>query len=761
MNLSEARDGIQTYLKSSKPWPIIVDLQRKQELLELIDFFKVGNNKFLLAETLCNQDGFLKLEELYAAISSNQGNTFVTELTGFLKVLGAKKTKATLKTLITKNISGHVVILTYQCRKLLDFSDPRIMENRQILIVDNSPDPVSEIYFVDPALSDAFPSTYQGLQRIGHAVENCKQEDVYIATKTIKTFFEESEYHIIQLNNSYDILCERDPRTNMVQKHYGTPEQWNYALQIMGKTGNWSTVFEECFGSEQMLSKNLQGYMRYDEKKQWLYFLALVMNGAKDNDYLQMVTNSTVDYRELPRALFRVILTVDRSDERFSDLYRQRKALLHQMKDTLPEIMDYCKYVSVKGENAVYYLTDNSKPEKERIIAWLDRYGEKYSSEELVRILDMLYHDLAAYLKKYNYRNSLLDSYFDRYKYQKVVNRILPSFEMVVDEQATKMDFVTILKPRASIVDKLDVRESRAFFTDAMGVEYLSFIQEKCTEYGLALSIKCARCELPSLTSFNKEFVDVLKAKGCQVSDIKEIDEIKHHGEDSFDYEKEKTPLYLIRELEIIDGLLTKIRAGIVGGQYEKAVIISDHGASRLAVLHETENIWSMATQGEHSGRCCKVSEIDEKPDYAIEENGYWVLANYDRFKGSRRANVEVHGGASIEEVAVPIIEITQKTGNVEASIIDEDRVIMLGAKQHAVIRLYVGLKSNDVSIMMDGKFYDAVQTEDDFVYRVDLPECSRKGKYSFDILHNNDVLATGQQFEIKKKGMSEVSLFD
>ena len=159
-----------------------------------------------------------------------------------------------------------------------------------------------------------------------------------------------------------------------------------------------------------------------------------------------------------------------------------------------------------------------------------------------------------------------------------------------------------------------------------MGIEYLSFIQQKCSEYGLSTNISCARCELPSLTAFNKEFVGTLKDRGCPISDIKDLDDIKHHGKDSFDYEKEKMPIYLIKELEIIDELLNKIRASILSGQYSKAIIVSDHGASRLAVLHETENIWSMETKGEHSGRCCKISEINDKPDFAIEESEYWVF---------------------------------------------------------------------------------------------------------------------------------------
>ena len=36
-----------------------------------------------------------------------------------------------------------------------------------------------------------------------------------------------------------------------------------------------------------------------------------------------------------------------------------------------------------------------------------------------------------------------------------------------------------------------------------------------------------------------------------------------------------------------------------------------------------------------------------------------------------------------------------------------------------------------------------------------------KKGKYTFDILNGSDTLASSILFEVKKKGMSEVSLFD
>ena len=760
MNLNDAKTRVQNYLKSSKTWPLIVDIQNKQELSDIIDFFKVGVNQFPSVEEFCNQDGILKLDELYAAIANNSSNVFISGITGFLKLLGEKETKNALKTMATTTISGHVVIFTYQCKNYLKFSDPRIFESGRLLIVDGVPDAVTEVCFISPTLSEAFPGSYQGVQKIGYIMENCTRDTAYIATTIDKSVFSESVYHITQLDNSYDILRDRDSRTSIVPQSFGTAAQWNYVLQYMGSKGNWSSIIVEQFGSEANLSHAISAYSTFDQQKRWLYYIALSICGVKDNEYLQLAINNASDAGEFVKSVFRAILTIDRTNPKFGKLYDQRKEIVRHFKNSLPEVLGYCKVLSVKGEDAIYYLTDLTQPEKERIIAWLDMYGEHYSMEQLASILGKVYPDLAKYVSKYRFKNELLDNYFEKYKYQKLINRILPSFEAIVDEQSTKMDFVTALKPRTSIVDKLDTRNSRAFFFDALGVEYLGFIQNKCNEYGLSANISCARCELPSITEFNKEFVGTLTSKGCTVSDIKDLDEIKHHGEDSFDYEKEKTPIYLIRELEIIDDLLQKVRASIFGGQYEKAIVIADHGASRLAVLHGTENIWSMATSGEHSGRCCRVSEIDSKPDFAIEESGFWVLANYDRFKGSRRANVEVHGGASLEEVTVPIIEITQKQSNIEAFITDDSKTILLGAKEHAVVRIYVSVKSNNISIKLDDQYFDATASTDPFVYTIDLPEYTKKGKYEFEIINGNDAIAVGQKFEIKKKGMSEVNLF-
>ena len=61
----------------------------------------------------------------------------------------------------------------------------------------------------------------------------------------------------------------------------------------------------------------------------------------------------------------------------------------------------------------------------------------------------------------------------------------------------------------------------------------------------------------------------------------------------------------------------------------------------------------------------------------------------------------------------------------------------------------------------MDGNYYNAEETAEPYIYSVELKNYSKKGKFSIDILDGGSVLASGQQFEIEKKGMSQNNMFD
>lgn len=760
MTLDKIEKRIETLLASDKRWPVIVDFSNKSDMQAFLYHFNVGNNSILSAGEFCGKDGTMKFEELTNRIENNTGNMFLIHISAYLKIYGENVLKNTLKSMISKSIKGHVVIVTYQCRNYLKFTDSRFSERGQIQIADGEFDNIPAICLIAPGLESAFSGAYVGFEKVGEAFETSKDETIYIATDVNKQVFNLSLVNVAQLSNGYDILCSKDSRIKNVPESFGNATQWNGLLKTMG-TADFSFVVEVQFGTVTGLVECIKQYPGYSDEKKWLYYIAIAILGSKKNSYLTHAIASSTNYKDVPRALFRSILTLDKDDEDFSKLYEERKNILKFYMGYLNEAVDFCKVVSSKQEDAIYYLTDLTQPEKEKVIDWLDVYGSKFTTAELCKILGGVYPDLAAYLSTYRFKKELLNTYFEQYKYQKVVNKILPSFEVLVEEQALELDFVGTLQPRTQIFDKIDLTGAHAYFFDALGAEYLGYIQTKCNEYGLSVNISCGRSELPSLTCYNKDFVQVCHTKGCPISDIKELDEIKHHGEDNFDYEKIKTPIYIIRELEIIDELLRKIQVAILNNQYEKAVIVSDHGASRLAVLHETENIWQMETSGVHSGRCCPKNEINDKPNFAIEEAGYWVLANYDRFKGSRKANVEVHGGASLEEVTVPIIEIIRKVEGVEAFILEEFKIVELAAMEIPVLRIYVGIISNNIMMKVNGQYYDAIATGDKYIYEIKLPDCTKKGHYTAEIINGSDVLSDNNLFEVKKKGFKEVSLFD
>lgn len=760
MTLDKIEKRIETLLASDKRWPVIVDFSNKSDMKDFLYHFNVGQNEILSAGKFCGKDGTMKFEELSNQIENNEGNMFLVNLSAYLKLYGENALKKTLKVIISKSVKGHVVIVTYQCRNYLKFSDNRFSERGQIYIVDGEFDETCSICMISPALVSAFSGVYVGFEKVGEAFETSDENTIYVATDVSKQVFNMSLINISQLSNGYDILCSKDSRIKNVPESFGDATQWNGLLKMMG-TADFSFVVEEQFGSITGLVECVKHYPSYSDEKKWLYYIALSVLGSKKNSYLSHTIANTTNYKDIPRALFRTLLVVDKDDDDFSKLYDERKEILKYYTHYLNEVVDFCKVVSSKQEDAIYYLTDLTQPEKEKVINWLDIYGYKYSTNELISILKVVFPDLAAYLSHYRFKKELLNTYFECYKYQKVINKVLPSFEVMVEEQAIELGFVSALQPRTQIFDKMDLTGAHVYFFDALGVEYLGYIQEKCNEYGLFANISCGRSELPSLTCYNKDFVQVCNEKGCPVSDIKELDDIKHHGEENFDYEKIKTPVYIIRELEIIDDLLRKIQVAFLNDKYEKAIIVSDHGASRLAVLHETENIWKMETSGVHSGRCCPQNEINTKPDFAIEESGYWILANYDRFRGGRKANVEVHGGATLEEVTVPIIEITRKVEGIEAFILEEYKIISLAAMEVPVLRIYVGIVSNNIVLKVNGKYYDAVSTEDKYIYEVTLPDCTKKGIYSAEIVNGSNVMSGDNLFEIKKKGFTEVNLFD
>ena len=197
-------------------------------------------------------------------------------------------------------------------------------------------------------------------------------------------------------------------------------------------------------------------------------------------------------------------------------------------------------------------------------------------------------------------------------------------------------------------------------------------------------------------------------------------------------------PIHLAEELRIIDDALNWAKNELLQNNTDTVVIASDHGASRLAVINNKENKWKMATDGEHSGRCCPTNEIDNKPDTATDERGFWVLANYDRFQGGRKASVEVHGGASLEEVLVPVIQVTLANGIVELKNLTE--TAYSSWDEDPSIEIFSPAHIEALAVRFQGRLYHSVSVGER-KHKVTFDGFKKSGDYVADVLDGDDLI--------------------
>lgn len=759
----DAIKRIERYLQRSDSHPRLVNVNNPEDMDSICQHFSVGDNVFSSVSDFSQADENLSEDTLYNYLGGAQGAVFLTGITSYYKLLGEQKLQKFIDRMVGISLFGmHLVVVCYQCERYLAKAEKRY--SQFVYMVDGQNSELPQFTFAAQNMPAAAGEVVvEGIQNIPAAVENNAASKLFIHTGKRRSSYPLSLYTIKELNNSYEVLCGIDFSTGQLKKEYGTEQDWNFALTKITQHGSWMKYIVDVLGTTTNLEIAVGSWTSFDARKKWLYFIALKLYGAKNSWCLNETANNTDNSNMFVRGVFRSLLHLPHDDKDFWNHYDERKNIIRSLGNPDSEVADYCAMVKSQGKNTLYYLTDASKTERNLIFENLSAYSEKIGRNKMMEILSHIYPALYSYLQPYRFKIPLLDSYFQEYKYQKVANKVFPDYLKVVDEQAEKRSFNLLLPARSEKIDAIQKDGTVVYFVDAMGVEYLSYIMDQCRFRRLMAYVTLCHCELPSITSFNKEFVDAFAEGGAVLvpdkNGIKSLDELKHHGEEEFDFTNNELPTYISSELDIISKTIEKIATKLMNGTYKRAVMISDHGASRLSVLSKKENKWGTETNAEHSGRCCPVSEIDEKPSCAIEENGYWVLANYDRFKGGRKANVEVHGGATLEEVVVPIIEIVYSPEEIEIQLLDKN-IKFSRHKKDAVIRVFSKTKLDNLSIRVSGLSgeYEG-EYSDGQTYKIVLPELHKAGTYTVAVYYNNNLLKSGLTFTAENSDFSERKL--
>lgn len=709
----EAVKSLHTYCNSNLRHPFFVCVDGSADMKKIIAALPDSFRKMRVSD-YCGKDSLPDFDRLFSAVSSSSENLVILGLGENCFLTDEGHAFARLKDI---SVSQKIVAVCRHGEDILERlakNDSKFTSYNWCSVQSNADYSVVKI---DKELELA---CYEGYKELLRALEDGNTGKLYVHTGI-------SMVNCSVVRSAYDAIKAKAP-SFLVPKSALTDEQWEQYLK--------DSNLNDC------------------SLKSWRNYLKMYLEGAP-TPYLRLVMRLSPDFSEYTKQLLSAILTVDWNANVFRDLYEERKTLLSQF--TEYEIEEFVLASKERDADRIHYLTDKTLTERRAII-------EEISTRKIIPDeLELLYPALTRYLHKYQFccnNGHELTKYFDEYKRQKLLNVLKDEFRKLVDEMSEPSkrlytDFQT--RKQVLAAEKNGLKNPGLYWLDALGVEYLGFIQELAKELNLTIRISLAKALLPTLTCYNREFYD--SWDGPKAEPDKQLDTLKHHGSFGLiksgdnDQGAKYLPTYLADELLAVENAVHAINKMLMQRKAEQVFLVSDHGASRLAVINNHENKWEMASKGEHSGRCCLMNEIDEAPLAATKEERddfYWVLANYDRFKGGRMADIEVHGGASLEETLIPIIRFELSDKSIDCHIMGES-VIIESLEGNPVIPLSCNDPNATLSLVVKGTPYQAVQDEsNDHKYTVLLNGMWRNGPYTAEV-YNGDNRLKDISFTIEK----------
>ena len=762
MQLNSCIEKIEKHIHRGSSKPIFINLNNSRDAEKLIDHFNVGGNKIVNVASNDQIDELPTLDAILGLIHDRDETIFITGISGFARLMGQGQFASILNQIINGQAASKAIVLLYQCEDILHdiiSKDPRI--DSHIFFIDGDRQTLPKIIFVKENIAKTLAQPIViGISALIKEVEYTDKKVLYVKSHFKKSNFTESIYCIEELNSYFEaVKLDYAPELTSSDEELLNEKLWRMIEIGCHRNGGLKEYFCSEVGDIQNIDFIISSWSVLNEAKQALLFLLLKThrNLSKNKTFSTAISN-TKSIDDLAYEIYKSILQFNLKDKNYWEIYEERYQLLKGIGVSEHTANKFCLIAEGFEEEALKYLTNLTTVERKLTIKLISVFHEKIDEKKLKDILQHTYPELYQYLLPYDYGNSKLNSYFNTYKKLKVENYITQEFYTRVEEEAKERNYNLILPTRSEKLSSLQKKKSILYFVDALGVEYLSYIAQRASNLKLMMNTIICHSELPSITVLNREFIEYFSAEGTIVhDDIKDLDKIKHSGKKEYNFETSPYPTYLADELSFIDEVIEKANAKL-DGDHERVFIISDHGASRLAVIGRRETKWEMRNKGEHCGRCCKVSDdvIDEPNEYMTQENGYWVLANYDIIKGGRPGTVEVHGGASLEEVCIPIIEFTRMPENINIEVLT--KIIQIGYKMKPVLKFVSSRLLSNVNVLIGDKRYTTITTDGKH-FEVELRGFNREKEYSFIVLSNNNPIVKGLKFRIKTAGMSDNDL--
>ena len=369
------------------------------------------------------------------------------------------------------------------------------------------------------------------------------------------------------------------------------------------------------------------------------------------------------------------------------------------LKDNLCNVAKKSGYTT-----ALRFFTKATDVEKRLIIEW---FNDGHISQT---DLEELYPDLYHYLHHTQLSTELpwLAQYIEEYKYAKIARIYSGIITKIITEvnasEATFHDWYdrfSTVKTLMSGRNDIDVY----FWIDGLGIDWVSLIKQIVEERehdGYYLNeLLVARAKLPTRTENNKE--DLQQLGGMSLEKIGDIDTLAH--------QKRDYPQYIIDDIAAVRNA---VNAVLDAHPKQKIAIVSDHGMTYLSQMVEGRNLKGI--DSDHYGRCAsgKKGVVADEYYLRLDDGAELVALRHNSLSKKVAEGTGAHGGATPEEVLVPIIVISDKK---EAKHWSAKQITTTINAANPIFEVAIaGLQPNETpSLLYNGKNYKLKKEEDNY----------------------------------------------
>lgn len=685
-----------------------------------------------LSDFCATNDIAPNLNQLKKALRHKAVSTLVLPLSEYLRI-NDPIAKKTLNDILHSKFEffdigkNRVYVLLYRMKDLLMGLELTPKEEKTVLVIQETIESDYALTIVQDSLDYySCGNDIDGLKKYFIYWEQNPDKPIVLHTQNAITYsdivFSDNVEVIV---SSYGLL-RHFGLPQSVSEDMGTALQWAVLQNIFAETKDVELSFSEHFGNLKYSDDLFGKWREYANADQWLLWLWAHLHSK--NIYLKKIFNAKGSFLNFEADIKGRIADFI-NDPEYSFIYENRKKLLNYMGINITEEDISKLFCSFTATKKLKLLTDCSKDERIEI---LNCISEIKNSDIYMPAIKVIYPMLYQYLQPIIFDDNTFNEYFRLYRFSKVHDEADDKLlEMVKENAEKKCSIIYELPARNMVVDNEYIKNSVVYFVDALGVEYVPLLTSFFDSSKYDVAIRFAHCNLPTITEINNDFY-----------------EDKNHMEPNYDLDRWKHsnctyPSSIENELSIVQMIASNVLKKLQEKTVEKVIVASDHGSSRFAVKNRGESYILADTSVPYKfGRYCK----DALKSYSeiagcIQQDDFWIFANYERFVQKGAPTNEIHGGASIEEMVVPIITITSNTDHQKEKFIIElladtfklplNKIITVQFKLHPIVM--------DVEVSIDGKKYVCTYNEE--VYTFEQIIIDKRERYVAKIIVDGKII--------------------